>query len=56
VSDLPTCDPTQPNATSPWPHDYEVIDEEYGSLGEGGSYFVLRCRRCRRWAYEPMAD
>lgn len=56
MSDLPTCDPDKPNGTSPWPHDYEEIGEEYDSLANGGSYVVLRCRRCKRKAYHPMAD
>ena len=53
---LPTCDPNQPDATSPWPHDYEEIGEEYGSLADGGSYTVFRCRRCRRKAFAPLPD
>jgi hypothetical protein len=56
VSDLPTCDPDQPDASSPWPHDYEEVDTEYGSLGGGGSYDVLRCKRCERRAFRPIAD
>ncbi len=53
---LPTCDPTKPTALSPWPHDYEEIGEEHASLAQGGSYVILRCRRCGRRSYRPMAD
>jgi hypothetical protein len=37
-------------------HDWEHIDEEYGSLGDGGSYDVYRCRGCGKRSYSPMAD
>lgn len=38
------------------PHDYEVVGEEYGSLGSGGSYEVYKCRRCGRVAYSQLPD
>lgn len=50
------CDKTMSNATSPVPHDYESAGEEYGSLGDGGSYWRLRCKQCGRIAYSPMPD
>lgn len=50
------CDPTKESRLSPVPHDYETVAEEYGSLGGGGSYDVLRCRVCGRVAYSAMAD
>lgn len=50
------CDPTKPSAESAVPHDYEAVDEEFGSLADGGSYDVLLCRNCGRRAYSPMAD
>lgn len=53
---LPMCDPAQPNSASPWPHDYEDVGEEYGSLAEGGSYTILQCRRCDRRAYRQLPD
>jgi len=56
TTETPPCDPTKPDAQSPVPHDYEETGEDYGSLGEGGSYTELTCRRCRRVAYTPMAD
>lgn len=37
-------------------HNYVVVDEEYDSLENGGSYEVLRCTRCHRIAYQPLAD
>lgn len=51
-----TCDRTKESRLSPVPHDYEVVGEEYGSLGDGGSYEELRCRGCGRVAYSAMAD
>lgn len=56
VGPLVTCDPTKENRDSPVPHDYEYVDDEYGSLGEGGSYEVWKCRRCGRVAYSMMPD
>jgi hypothetical protein len=50
------CDPTKESRLSPVPHDYEHVGEEYGSLGDGGSYDILKCRVCGRVAYSPMAD
>lgn len=50
------CDPEKESRLSPVPHDYELIDEEYGSLADGGSYDVLKCRRCGRVAYSQMPD
>lgn len=52
----PNCDPAQPTQSSPAPHDYEVVGAEYDSLANGGSYDILRCRRCGRIAYSPIAD
>lgn len=51
-----TCDKTKPNNLSSVPHDYENVGEEYGSLGDGGSYDVLKCKVCGRIAYSMMAD
>ena len=51
-----TCDRRKPSAWSPVPHDYEEIDEEYGGLADGGSYYVLKCKSCSRVAYSPMPD
>jgi hypothetical protein len=51
-----TCDPKSPSDQSPVPHDYEEVGEEYGSLGDGGSYTILKCRVCGRRAYSAMAD
>jgi hypothetical protein len=50
------CDRTKESRLSPVPHDYEMIGEEYGSLGDGGSYEKLKCRECGRVAYSQMAD
>ena len=50
------CDPTQPSALSPVPHDYEAAGEDYGSLADGGSYERLRCRNCERIAYSQLPD
>lgn len=50
------CDPTKESRLSPVPHDYELVGVEYGSLADGGSYRVLRCRNCERTAYSQMAD
>lgn len=50
------CDPTKESRLSPVPHDYEVVDQEYGSLGDGGSYDVLECKNCGRRAYSSLPD
>lgn len=50
------CDRTEPSDQSPVPHDYEEAGEEYGSLGDGGSYYRLKCKNCGRIAYSPMPD
>lgn len=50
------CDPDLPGSQSPVPHDYESAGEEYGSPGDGGSYEILRCRSCKRIAYQPLPD
>lgn len=50
------CDPHLESRLSPIPHDYEVVGDEDGSLADGGSYDVLKCRRCGRVAYSPIAD
>lgn len=50
------CDPTKPSGRSPVRHDYEVVGDDYGSLADGGSYEQLRCRRCGRIAFSPLAD
>jgi hypothetical protein len=50
------CDPRLPSDLSPVPHDYEEIGEEHDSLANGGSYRILRCRRCERKAYTPLPD
>jgi hypothetical protein len=50
------CDPAKESRLSPVPHDYEVLGQEYGSLADGGSYDILKCRACGRTAYSPMAD
>lgn len=50
------CEPDKRSARSAVPHDYATVGEEYGSLADGGSYWVLRCRSCGRTAYEPMPD
>lgn len=52
----PVCDPTKESRLSPVPHVYDVVGEEYGSLGDGGSYEKLRCRRCDRVAYSQLPD
>ena len=52
----PTCDPAVGNAFSKIPHQYEHVDEEYGSLADGGSFDVLRCRVCGRQAYAQLPD
>lgn len=51
-----TCDPTKPSHLSPAPHDYTEVGEDFGSLADGGSYVVLRCRACDRQAYSPLPD
>jgi uncharacterized OB-fold protein len=51
-----TCDPRKPSQRSPVPHLYEEAGEEYESLGNGGSYYVLKCKNCGRVAYSPMPD
>jgi hypothetical protein len=50
------CDPAQPSALSPAPHDYEAAGDDYGSLADGGSYERLRCRKCGRIAYSQLPD
>lgn len=50
------CDSTKESRLSPVPHDYEHVGEEYGSLADGGSYDVLKCRNCDRVAYSQMPD
>ena len=52
----PQCDPAQPSAFSPVPHDYEAAGEDYGSLADGGSYERLCCRSCGRIAYSQLPD
>lgn len=49
------CDPTRPNGEGNQ-HDYEYLDDEHGSLADGGSYEHYRCRRCGRHAYSPLPD
>lgn len=56
AEEQPTCDRTLENRLSPVPHDYEVTGEENGSLGDGGSYEILTCRRCGRRAYSQLPD
>lgn len=56
MASAPRCDPGQPSALSPVPHDYDHDGFEYGSLGDGGSYERLCCRRCGRVAYDPLPD
>lgn len=51
-----TCDPKKTSRQSPEPHDYEVIGEEYGSLADGGSYEILKCKACGRIAYSQLPD
>ena len=51
-----SCDPALPSAQSPVPHDYEHVEDEYGSLADGGSYEKLRCRSCGRITYSPLPD
>lgn len=45
-----TCSKDNPmpyNATGKWQHpDAELIDEEYGSLSDGGSYEKYKCPNC----------
>lgn len=50
------CDPLVPSNQSPIPHDYEVVDQEYGSLDAGGSYGILLCKRCKRIVYSQLPD
>lgn len=50
------CERTKPSDQSPVPHDYEEAGEDYGSLGDGGSYYRLKCKNCGRIAYSPMPD
>ncbi len=50
------CDPTKETRKSPVPHSYENVGEEYDSLGNGGSYDILKCRNCGRIAFSPIAD
>lgn len=50
------CDPKLESRLSPAPHDYEVVGEEYGSLGDGGSYEKLKCKVCDRIAYSMLPD
>ena len=50
------CDPANPSALSPVPHDYQVEGDEYGSLTDGGSYERLRCKECGRIVYSPLPD
>lgn len=50
------CDPSKESRLSPVPHDYEVVDEDYGSLGDGGDYEIVVCKNCKRRAYSPLPD
>ncbi len=52
----PRCVKSLENARSPYPHNYKVIGEEYGSLADGGSYEKLQCVDCGRVAYSMMPD
>jgi hypothetical protein len=37
-------------------HDWEYLEDEYGSLADGGSYEVYKCRRCPELWYVPLPD
>lgn len=54
--DSVSCDPGKPNSSSPVPHDYDIVGEEYGSLASGGSYEKLECNKCHRIAYMQLPD
>jgi len=53
---MTVCDKTKESRLSPVPHKYDLVGEEYGSLGGGGSYEVYKCRVCGRVSYSMMAD
>jgi hypothetical protein len=40
----------------PCEHDWEYEDDEYGSLADGGSYEIYRCRRCGERSYSQLPD
>jgi len=56
VTETLRCDPAMPSAQSPVPHQYDVTGTEDGSLADGGSYEVLKCRNCSRTAYRQLPD
>lgn len=37
-------------------HEYRWIEDEYGSLAEGGSYEIYECRKCGQKHYCQMPD
>lgn len=37
-------------------HDYEYVDDEYGSLADGGSYEMHDCSKCGHRIYVPLPD
>lgn len=53
---LTPCSKGEESRNSPVPHDYKHVDDDYGSLGDGGSFEVLCCIVCGRVAYSPLPD
>jgi hypothetical protein len=37
-------------------HTWVYVEDEYGSLGDGGSYEAYKCSNCNRKSYVQMAD
>lgn len=37
-------------------HDYVYVDDEYGSLADGGSYEIYDCSICGQRLYSPLPD
>lgn len=37
-------------------HDYKYLYDDLDSLGNGGSYEVYQCKKCKRISYSMMPD
>jgi len=42
--------------TSECKHEWRWVHDDYGSLGDGGSYEVYKCRKCGKTEYVPLPD
>lgn len=37
-------------------HDWVYVDDEYGSLADGGSYEIYKCKKCAQISYSQLPD